>query len=244
MVGEQAFFQIAAGLIPLLTFGGVLISRPRQLGTYERRTGWERLLGQFLPIFGVIAIGAEVFAISGAVTGKGGDFDRLWVIGTILLSMVVIIATAVHTYSRELGTPALPMGRWPRLGLAIFVVVSLAFTARSFNSIVRLSQVTVELEGEAASLARTVAKVGASRTLPGIQSDLREILDRMEQRHLWSTEVDYKLLPLLGKLHPTSAERAQIILLRGEKERLERNEERDEDLSVSLFEDEAKSYER
>jgi protein-S-isoprenylcysteine O-methyltransferase Ste14 len=93
-VGEREFFQIAAGLLPVLLFGGVLISRDA-LDRTRPPSQWQLIETTLFVILGVLAIYAEIRAINGAVTEESNRHDRLVVIYTILIAMVAIVLRVV-----------------------------------------------------------------------------------------------------------------------------------------------------
>lgn len=93
-MGEREFFQIAAGLLPVLLFGGVLINRDG-LDRTRPLSGWQFLEAMLFVFLGVLAIYAEIRAINGAVTEESTRHDRLVVIYTILVAMVAIVLRVV-----------------------------------------------------------------------------------------------------------------------------------------------------
>jgi hypothetical protein len=93
-VGEREFFQIAAGLLPVLLFGGVLINRDT-LDRTRPPSKWQLVETTLFVILGMLAIYAEIRAINGAVTEESNRHDRLVVIYTILIAMVAIVLRVV-----------------------------------------------------------------------------------------------------------------------------------------------------
>jgi hypothetical protein len=93
-MGEREFFQIAAGLLPVLLFGGVLINRDA-LDRTRAPSSSQVVETMLFVILGVLAIYAETRAIHGAVTEESNRHDRLVVIYTILIAMVAIVLRVV-----------------------------------------------------------------------------------------------------------------------------------------------------
>jgi hypothetical protein len=88
---EKAFFEIAATLIPLLLFGGVIVDRLRPPRDKEWRS-WHSAVAFYLPVFGASAILAEITAIQVVVTGHSGDFARISVSLVLVVGMLSTIA--------------------------------------------------------------------------------------------------------------------------------------------------------
>jgi hypothetical protein len=72
-VGRRPFFQIAATLIPVLLFGGVLLGA-RDPGGQEVLDHPVRYFS--LSVLAMFAILGVVFAIRGAVVGEAGTVER------------------------------------------------------------------------------------------------------------------------------------------------------------------------
>jgi hypothetical protein len=151
-VGERAFFQIAVALIPLLTFGGLLVSSPKENNRSAprnvRKDSWEAI---GILVLGLCAIIAETTAIRGAVTASASTIDRFIVIGMIYVGMVAIVArAAAPRFARLLdltqfeGTMYEPQARrWRRrmgVGIAALVAVTAYFSITGLNDAIRLGE--------------------------------------------------------------------------------------------------------
>jgi hypothetical protein len=80
---QETFFQIAATLIPILIFSGVIAERggPQPRDSYRRL----RFFAIGIPIFGAFAVMAEMVSISALVIGPRGGF---WV-GFVAMALAV-----------------------------------------------------------------------------------------------------------------------------------------------------------
>jgi hypothetical protein len=83
---DRPFYELAATLIPVFLFGGVLLNRS-DLGS-----DWGIWA---LIILGALAVYAEVTAISGALSGSISDFNRYVVALTLVIGMVSVYLGAV-----------------------------------------------------------------------------------------------------------------------------------------------------
>lgn len=88
---ERAFFEIAATLIPLLLFGGVLIERARPPALRDWKREHESL-ALVLAAFGAVAILAEALAIEAVVTGQALAPTRVLVALVLVAGMTLAVA--------------------------------------------------------------------------------------------------------------------------------------------------------
>jgi hypothetical protein len=88
---EKAFFEIAATLIPLLLFGGIIADRLRPPSEEDWRS-WHSAVAFYIPLFGACAILAEVTAIQVVVTGDSGGLQRIFVSLVLVVGMLSTIA--------------------------------------------------------------------------------------------------------------------------------------------------------
>ena len=152
-MGERAFFQIAVALIPLLTFGGLLVSRPPEESRSSPREirAAEALEAMGILLLGLFAVVAETTAIRGAVTGNTTTVDRLIVISMIYVGMIAIVARAARPrFARVFdltvfkGTAFEPKARrWQRamgVGIAAMVAVTAFFSIMGLNDAIRLGE--------------------------------------------------------------------------------------------------------
>jgi len=89
---EVAFFEIAATLIPILLFGGVITERIQPPS--EKK--WRYLhifMAPYFPLFGALALFAEALAIRAVVVGDGTQFDRILVAAILVLGMTAVVMT-------------------------------------------------------------------------------------------------------------------------------------------------------
>lgn len=152
-MGERAFFQIAVALIPLLTFGGLLVSRPAEekCSSPRKIRAAEPLEAMGILLLGLFAVVAETTAIRGAVTGNTSTVDRLIVISMIYVGMIAIVARAAGPRFERVfdltvfkGTAFEPKARrWQRamgVGIAAMVAVTAFFSIKGLNDAIRLGE--------------------------------------------------------------------------------------------------------
>jgi hypothetical protein len=97
---EPAFFEIAATLIPLLLFGGVVIERVRP-SAIQGSSKAQLPVSLAIMLFGALALGAEALAIEAAVIGKGSAVSRVTVALFLVAGMTsVVVAIAAPWLSR------------------------------------------------------------------------------------------------------------------------------------------------
>jgi hypothetical protein len=94
---EQAFFEIAATLIPLLLLGGVLLDRLPRTAPSPRFVA-------YTVIAAVVVIVGEVLAILVLVRGSSSTFDRFFVAFVLVGGMFAVIAAVVVPWL-SLATP-------------------------------------------------------------------------------------------------------------------------------------------
>jgi hypothetical protein len=205
-VGEQAFFQIAVALIPLLTFGGLLVTRPRDSDRYWPPPLKDREIfeGAAILLLGLFAIVAETTAIKGAVTGHHSSGDRLIVVTMILVGMVAIVARAftprVNRVLKVLaGTKYTRRARLALLGMGVLAIVSVFFSIRGMNDAIRLG------EGEARLLR-----------VEQVNTEIAAAYYRLEANGRRRTAVLLRIERLTAKRQPSRADAAALRLLRGE----------------------------
>jgi len=88
--GNQiAFFEIAATLIPILLFGGVVAERrgPQSRDSHRKTT----LYATYIPAVGSMAILGEIVAIIAIVTGTSTWWMRLLVALVLTLGMLAVV---------------------------------------------------------------------------------------------------------------------------------------------------------
>jgi uncharacterized membrane protein YphA (DoxX/SURF4 family) len=95
-----AFFEIAATLIPILLFGGVVADRLRPK-TYEPLSRIANYAFR-IPAFGTFAILAEVTAIVAVVSGRSAWWSRLIVAAFLTVGMLAIIISLWLPWIEEL----------------------------------------------------------------------------------------------------------------------------------------------
>ena len=128
-MGERAFFQIAVGLLPVLLFGGTLVTQAQQ-----RKTGGRNLkfsgaaMAVIVPVLGMLAILAEIMAIGGAIGAKVSPGARLFVISMILLGMALVVLSAALPRFRELVSAPPEYRSWIRVSVGILIVLCIGFT--------------------------------------------------------------------------------------------------------------------
>ncbi len=210
-MGEAAFFQIAATLIPVLTFTGVLVVRPpAQRHAWKKPlTPWELVQAAALFVFGIVAVTAETVAISGAMSGHGSVLDRYLIIYTLLIgmwalvlrgSLPVFIRAARETESRKGGKSG-RRDRWWLISIALLTVGGIVLSAEALSTSVRA--------GEA------VARSDLATKLTNRYAALTDEIDRDERRY---RAISIRIAALEAKRPLTEAERLNLRFLRTEQD--------------------------
>lgn len=135
MTGEQGFFQIATGLIPVLLFGGFLFNRNRLANRSKPSKGIDELATIGVAALGFVSIVAEAVAISGAVGGTVSASGRLLVIAVILIGMMLIVLDSLTPRVSHLLARTAPQSPFRRLGVPI---VALLFAASAMMSAIQI----------------------------------------------------------------------------------------------------------
>lgn len=88
---QETFFQIAATLIPILIFSGVVAERggPQPRDSYRRI----RFFAVGIPLFGALAVMAEMVSISALVIGPRGGFWVGFVATTLAVGLVGVVVS-------------------------------------------------------------------------------------------------------------------------------------------------------
>jgi hypothetical protein len=95
--GELAFFQLAATLIPLLLFSGVVAERADSLHGLPRHVGLKTGVIAAL-ILGALGITAEVFSIRALIRGSAKPFWIDFVATTLVLSLALVVGFAIWAW--------------------------------------------------------------------------------------------------------------------------------------------------
>lgn len=144
MVGDQAFFQIAVGLIPVLLFGGFLFNRrdaPDRSKPFQPTDGFALLA---IAVLGFLAIIAEAIAIGGAVGAEPKTQGKVLVIAVILLGMLLVVLggllpRALHMLS-HVPKPHSGSARFALGALLLVLAATAVFSAIQVNKAVQIGQ--------------------------------------------------------------------------------------------------------
>lgn len=98
---QLAFFEIAATLIPLLLFGGVVAER---VGPTGKSPGWLLGAGIVIVLIGCYAIAAEALAIDVIVTGKPNVEAEAVILVFLLGGMIGVLIALVSPWYKRLRT--------------------------------------------------------------------------------------------------------------------------------------------
>lgn len=87
--GEVAFFELAATLIPILVFSGVVAERngPQSRDSYRRT----KAFAVGIPVLGALAVLAEVVSINAIILGGAGPLDVGFVAVSLLLGLFGVV---------------------------------------------------------------------------------------------------------------------------------------------------------
>jgi type III secretory pathway component EscV len=95
--GEIAFFQLAATLIPLLLFSGVVAERTASIDAPSRRAGvWRGAL--LALVLGGIGIAAEVISLRALIRGSAEPFWLGFVACILVLSLALVVGFAIWAW--------------------------------------------------------------------------------------------------------------------------------------------------
>ena len=94
--GESAFFEIAATLIPLLLFGGILVERIKPPPQKRWRERHEYLV-LLLIVFGGLTLIAEAAAIRAVVIGKSQETVTRALVAIVLVVGMSLVIAAIST---------------------------------------------------------------------------------------------------------------------------------------------------
>ena len=122
------FFQIAAGLIPVLLFGSVLTDKlePPKFVRQQTARGWAFFV--LLLVLGNVVVLAEITAISAAITGEAAVWQARLVAAVIAVGTVGLVAAIAWPYLKALRPPDMTDRTFARLAtlmglVALFVIV-------------------------------------------------------------------------------------------------------------------------
>ena len=126
---HMAFFEIAATLIPILLFGGVVADRSRP-GAYEPLSRVARY-AFWIPALGAFAVLGEVTAIVAIVSGTSDWWSRLLVASVLTVGMVAIIVALWLPWTDELRKrDPLQRARWVVPGSVVLLLVAFVGSVR------------------------------------------------------------------------------------------------------------------
>jgi hypothetical protein len=164
----RLFFQVAAGLIPALIFGG-LISEKLKPPPATRHWSW---LGAFaVPPLALAVLLAEVLAINAALSGKPDAFAT-WLVALVVVGLTAgaLGVLAAPWYSRVADTAS---RRVRRLTTGLTAVLSILLVVEAAD----LLASAVQAEQSSQQLAMALAKADQRDTA----SQLLSAYDRMYQ---------------------------------------------------------------
>lgn len=126
---QETFFQIAATLIPILIFSGVVAERggPQPEDSYRRI--WFLAVG--IPLFGTFAVMAEMVSISALVIGPRGGFWVGFVATTLAVGLVGVVVSVWLPWLAALRQKLPEVYR--RLVLPAAALLSVAFVGTALN---------------------------------------------------------------------------------------------------------------
>jgi hypothetical protein len=98
---QVAFFEIAATLIPLLLFGGIVADRVRPNENHDERQ--LSIFGSLIAGLGCYAVLAEAVAINAVVTGEWETWGEILVVGFVVGGMAVVVGALVFPWHAKLA---------------------------------------------------------------------------------------------------------------------------------------------
>ncbi|HEU4738759.1 MAG TPA: hypothetical protein VFS54_06725 [Solirubrobacterales bacterium] len=158
MGSQETFFQIAATLIPILIFSGVVAERggPRPRDSYRRIL----LFAVGIPVFGTLAVLAEMVSISSLVIGSRGGLWVGFVAMTLAVGLVGVVVSVWLPWLADLQRKLPDVYRSLRgYGIVLLAVVLVGTAASIYQSV-----------ESANDLEREEARARAFRHASGIQN--------------------------------------------------------------------------
>jgi hypothetical protein len=158
---HMAFFQIAATLIPILLFGGVVIDRLRPGTNVTLRQIKPYAL--WIPAIGAIAIVGEVTAISAIVSGDSDWWSRLLVAAVLTFGMVAIILIVWLPWIVALRKRDVKGARDMVIGTVLLLAVATAGSVRVMTAGVSSGEETERIRASLAAQNEAAAVQAVAR---------------------------------------------------------------------------------
>ncbi len=190
---QVAFFEIAATLIPILLFGGVVAERLRPKDSEPAKRTW--LFSVAIPVIGAIAITAEVVAINAVVTGNSNDAARLFVASALTVGLLAIIVALWLPWAERLRRHC------PKWGVAINIAVILLLVVAAVISVGAMTA-GVESEQEGERVADYEAALGKK------EAEQEVVWRRIERLSLEEGNLTLKLARFVGD--PPGIQKAEV----------------------------------
>jgi hypothetical protein len=156
---QLAFFEIAATLIPLLLFGGVVAERIRPDDTHDKNGLLSR--GSGIAIVSCYAILAEAVAIDAVVTGEWEWWGEVLVVVFVVGGMALVVGALVYPWYAKLDGLSGEEGKTAARGLAVSTVLSILLIA-GWGAVEMLSN--VDRAGESQTLEAITAAIAQKTT--------------------------------------------------------------------------------
>jgi MFS family permease len=118
---QVAFFEIAATLIPLLLFGGVVAERVGPKGDDPQHV---LLLGVVIAIIGTYAIITEAFAISVVITGEPTTQAEVLSVTFLFGGMVGVVIAIVYPWYKKLRKAQASWRAGILAGISVLIMVT------------------------------------------------------------------------------------------------------------------------
>lgn len=99
---DQPFFAFAAGLIPLLLFGGVVADRWKPPPSTRREWPWQ-CIAVVVVLVAAVAVEAEVVAVRVSIVGASSKSDRVLVAAVVVLATASVVLTIAWPWAKRLG---------------------------------------------------------------------------------------------------------------------------------------------
>lgn len=134
---SEAFFEVAATLIPLLLLSGVVVDRitPPPKSNWK---GWHLWFALYLPTLGALVIVAEIMALNAITTGSADTLHAVVVIVAVVLGMASVIAAVwvpwmvrYHSISPRLAVLYSAIAVFSVGGIVVYAVTPLSDTVHS-----------------------------------------------------------------------------------------------------------------
>jgi hypothetical protein len=140
MADDRTFFEIAAALLPALMLGGLFSDQLKPGPGHDRDRRWPFLVIAFV---GPAFVFAETVALSAAITGDPGSFDRVVVSSALIVAAMGTVVLALLPWVERLPPK---LRRQTALGFAVLLVGTVVFAVLTLDTAIETASVIESTE--------------------------------------------------------------------------------------------------